>query len=80
MHYRLDYCNALLARAANSQTKRLSVQNTAALLCEELIIGTNYANMLHSLHWLPVRQRIKFTIFLFAWKCECVHGASLAHV
>jgi len=30
--------------------------------------------IVHSLHWLPIRQRVTFKIALLVWKC--VHGAA----
>jgi len=67
---RLDYCNSLLYRIADSQLRRLqSVQNAAAWL----IIGTRRTEhitpVLQSLHWLPVRQRILFKLAVLVYKC-----------
>jgi hypothetical protein len=66
---RLDYANSLYLGASNSVIDRLQcVQNAAA----RLITGTRKFDritpVLYELHWLPVRQRIKFKVLLIMFK------------
>ena len=60
---RLDYCNSLLFGVSNYLIRKVqSVQNAAA----RLITGTRRCEhiipVLHKLHWLPDRQRVKFKL------------------
>ena len=60
----------------SSQLKRLqSAQNTSARLVLDAVTIC-HVPILHSLHWLPIRQRVTFKIALLVWKC--VHGADPA--
>ena len=73
MGTRLDYCNSLLYGVADNQLQRLqSVQNAAA----RLVTGTRRTEhitpvlqSLHSVHWLPVRQRIVYKLATLIHKC-----------
>ena len=70
---RLDYCNVLLAGAADGVLRRLqTVQNAAA----RLVTGTRKFDritpVLRDLHWLPVRERITFRTVIMVYKC--LHG------
>ena len=67
---RLDFGNATLYGVSEAILHRLQVlQNSAA----QLITGTrrreHTSPVLFSLHWLPVRQRIKFKILLLVFRC-----------
>ena len=67
---RLDYCNSLLYGVSGELLQRLqSVQNAAA----RFITGTrkydHITPVLHSLHWLPVRQRIIFKMATLMYRC-----------
>jgi hypothetical protein len=60
---RLDYCNSLLYGIADGLLKKLqSVQNAAARLITRSRRRDHIAPVLRELHWLPVRQRIKFKV------------------
>lgn len=60
---RLDYGNALFASINEEQLNKLQVlQNAAARLVLNLPPRTPSAPSLRILHWLPIRQRIKFKI------------------
>ena len=62
---RLDYCNSLLHGITDGLLQRLqSVQNAAARLVTGARRRDHITPVLHELHWLPVRQRIKCKI---AW-------------
>ena len=57
----LEYCNSLLYGVGDGLLKKLqAVQNAAA----RVVMGTNKFDhitpVLRDLHWLPVRQRIKY--------------------
>jgi len=67
---RLDYCNSLLAGAADCVIRKLQgIQNAAA----RLITGTRKFNhitpILRDLHWLSVHLRIKYKIAMLVNKC-----------
>ena len=56
---RLDYCNGLLTTLSAKELTRLQwLQNNAARLIFAVGRRTDAANLLNSLHWLPLRQRI----------------------
>lgn len=60
---RLDYCNALLGAANEGTMNRLQVvQSMAARLALNQPPRTHSLPLLKSLHWLPIRSRIKFKI------------------
>jgi len=69
IHCRLDYCNSLLAGVADVHLKRLqSAQNSAARLVSRARRDEHISPVLDRLHWLPVRQHIKFKIRVLVWK------------
>ena len=67
---RLDFGNATLYGISEALLHRLQVlQNSAA----RLITGTrrreHISPVLFALHWLPIRQRIKFKLLLLVYRC-----------
>ena len=67
---RLDYCNQLLVGVSPRLLDKLqSLQNTAA----RLVTGTRKLDhitpVLQEIHWLPVRQRVKFRTAVLVFKC-----------
>ena len=64
---RLDYCNAILpdAKLQNLQL----VQNSAARLVTGTRRREHITPVLFALHWLPIRQRIKFKLLLLVYRC-----------
>ena len=65
----LDNCNSLLFRLPNNQIYRLQkVQNAAARLVTNSRRSSHITPVLKSLHWLPVQQRIIYTILLFTYR------------
>ena len=69
---RLDYCNAILLGSADGLFIRLQrVQNMAA----RLVTLTPKANhdidpVLRELHWLPVKERVKFKVLTYIFKAR----------
>ena len=66
----LDNNNALLARLPDTQINRLQkLQKTAAriVLCAQKY---DSISILDLLHWLPMRERISFTILLLVFKAR----------
>ena len=60
---RLDYCNSLLYGIADGLLQKLqSIQNAAARLITRARRQDHITPVLRELHWLPVRQRIKFKV------------------
>ena len=67
---KLDYCNSLLYGISKKQLSRLQrVQNSAARLITLTKKREHITPVLHQLHWLPIKQRIKFKILLLIFKC-----------
>ncbi|KAI2645342.1 hypothetical protein H4Q32_028855 [Labeo rohita] len=66
---RIDYCNALYTGLNQSLLNRLQlVQNAAARLLSNTSKRSHISPVLRSLHWLPVRFRVKFKILMFVFK------------
>jgi hypothetical protein len=60
---RLDYCNRLYRGISDGLLNRLqSVQNSAAGLLIGLGRREHITPVLRQLHWLPVRQRVRFKL------------------
>jgi hypothetical protein len=67
---RLDYGNSLLIGAKECDLDKLQrLQNWAAKLIFRAKKDDSASNLLRTLHWLPVRQRIDFKICLYIFKC-----------
>lgn len=66
---RLDYCNSLMYGIDKKHLNRLQVlQNKSARLIFMKPSRTHASPLLHSLHWLPITQRIHFKILLQTFK------------
>ena len=66
---KLDYCNSLLYGLPDSQIVKLQlVQNTCARLICNLPKFAHVTPLLRELHWLPIRQRIEFKMFMIVYK------------
>ena len=66
----LDYCNAILCDLPNTNISRLqAIQNMCAKLVKGATKYTSNEEVLYQLHWLPIRQRIKFKILTLVHKC-----------
>ena len=65
----LDFCNSLLYGLPQSIIDRLQyVQNCAARLVTRTRSSEHKTPVLCELHWLPVRQQIKYKILLLTYK------------
>ena len=74
---RLGYCNSLLAGCPKYLLSKLKkVQNNAARLIFRTTRSAHVTPMLHSLHWLPIEQRIKYKLSLLCFKIIS-HQASI---
>jgi len=70
---RLDYCNQLFVGVTGRLLDKLqSLQNAAARLVTEARKFDRITPVMRELHWLPVRQRIKFKTAVLVFKC--FHG------
>ena len=69
---RMDYCNALLYGAPIGTIQKLQrVQNNAAQIELQMPRRSHAKPRLHSLHWLPVDQRIIYKMALVTFKVQC---------
>ena len=69
---RLDYCNALLYGLPDREINRLQkIQNAAARLISGTRKYDHIVPVLKSLHWLPVKARIKYKILLMTYRILC---------
>jgi hypothetical protein len=67
---RIDYANSLLYGAREADLKRLQrLQNKAARLVFACGRDRCSVDLLNSLHWLPVKERIYFKITLHIYNC-----------
>ena len=66
---RLDYANSLLAGVSEAGLRKLQVvQNSAARLLTGTSRRDHITPVLYQLHWLPVKQRIRFKILCLTYK------------
>ena len=66
---RLDYCNALLASASQTQIDRLQrAQNHAARVVLRKKMRDHVTPLLRELHWLPVKYRCQFKVATLAFR------------
>ncbi len=66
----LDYCNAILCNIPENQVRRLQrIQNSAARIISRSGKYEHITPILLTLHWLPVKLRIKFKVLVLIWKC-----------
>ena len=67
---RIDYCNSILYGMSDSVVSDLQhIQNTAARILTKS--GNSFIHskvMLRKLHWLPIKQRIMYTILITTYK------------
>ena len=66
---RLDYCNAVLYGVSDHNMNRLQrVQNKFARVVGTTPYRTSVTGLRRSLHWLPIREHIPYTISVMAYK------------
>ena len=66
---KFDYCNSVLQGVAGKDLERLQrVQNTLARVVTGSHPVAHAAHLLQSLHWLPIKFRMKIKIALLAFK------------
>jgi len=68
---RLDYCNALLSGAPAATFDKRCIQraqnNLTKVVCQSRG-RTDARPLLHSIHWLPVRQRVTYKLAVLTHK------------
>jgi len=70
---RLDYCNSLLHGVSDNLLKKLqAIQNAVARVMSGARMFDHITPVLRHLHWLLVRQRIKYKLAMTVYKC--LHG------
>ena len=76
---RVDYCNSLLYGLPAWQLSKVQrVLNSATrLVCCAPHFG-HIIPLMYELHWFPLKQRIHFKIFLFAFKA--IHGIAPTYI
>jgi hypothetical protein len=74
---RLDYNNALLPKKTVAPLQR--VQNAAARVISRPRKHDHISPVLHSLHWLPIQQRIKYKLLNITYKIIQGIGHQLMH-
>ena len=68
---RLDNCNGLLYGLSDLLIGKLQrIQNSAARLVIRTRSYESVSPILHTLHWLPVKDRIIFKLLIIAYKCQ----------
>ena len=69
VHSKLDYCNSLYMNLPNYELDRLQyIQNSLARAVCRTPRFTHITPVLHSLHWLKIRERITYKIISLTFK------------
>ena len=76
---KVDYCNSVLAGIPGQLQDRLqSVLNAAARLVYSARRSERITPLLRELHWLRVPERVKFRLWVLAYRC--LHGTATAYL
>ena len=76
---RLDYCNIMYHGLPKKLTKKLQrIQNIAARIQTRTRSYDHVSHILYSLHWLPVRARVKYKLLINTFKE--IHGKAPEYV
>jgi hypothetical protein len=76
---KLDFNNSLLYGHSNKLINKLQrIQNTAARIVLCASRSTSAGNLLFQLHWLPIKQRLKFKLLLLTYKA--IHGTTAPYL
>ena len=68
---RINNCNGLLYGLSDLLLGRLQrIQNSAARLVTRTRSHESISPILHTLHWLPVKDRLVFKLLIIAYKCQ----------
>ena len=72
---KLDYCNCIMyGMSENNFNKLQLIQNHAARIVKKAPKSCSITDILISLHWLPVKQRVSYKIALTVFKCLLVNN------
>ena len=75
---RIDYCNSMLYGVSDGLLKKLqAVQNAAAWVVTGARKFDHITPVLRDLHWLPVRQRIKYKLAMTVYRNACMDWRQL---
>ena len=77
---RLDYCNSLLNGTSNKNIAMLQrQQNSLARIVLQMPRSAHTTPLLHSLHWLPVRQRIQYKVAVLVYNAKITSTPPYLH-
>ena len=77
---RLDYCNSLHAGITdNKLNKPQRLQTLAARVVFRKSRHASTTALLRTLHWLPVKARIQYTIACLCFQCRSIYQSSVGH-
>ena len=70
VHSKIDYCNSLLYDLPSCSIVKLQrIQNSLArVVCRSSRLQAHSIDLIKSLHWLPIHERIKYKIAVLTFK------------
>lgn len=76
---RIDYCNSILVSLPKAQLSRLQrVMNIAARLILQKPRDSSATELLRTLHWLRIEDRIHFKVLCLTW--QSLHNSSPSYI